>query len=121
MLSYNYVNAFYNGETVVFALYGTLGSADELTELGEIVHSVERRERSRAMADYSYAELCLALDSLYGLKDSHSFTDFDSLFDQTGLFMGLKSTIPRRRMKRSTASSRSIWTISTATSPCRLP
>ncbi len=94
MLSYNYVNAFYNGETVVFALYGTLGSADELTELGEIVHSVERRERSRAMADYSYAELCLALDSLYGLKDSHSFTDFDSLFDQTGLFMGLKSTDP---------------------------
>ena len=40
--------------------------------------------RSEALIDYGYRELCLELDSFYGLKDSHNIKNFDLYFRQTG-------------------------------------
>ena len=40
--------------------------------------------RSEALIDYGYNELCLELDSFYGLKDAHKIKDFDLFFMQTG-------------------------------------
>lgn len=37
-------------------------------------------ERSEALAEFNYNELCLALDTVYGLKDQHDIVKFDDLF-----------------------------------------
>ena len=47
-------------------------------------YSVPAAPRSEALIDYGYNELCLELDSFYGLKDAHHIRDFDLYFMQTG-------------------------------------
>ena len=47
-------------------------------------YSVPTAPRSEALIDYGYNELCLELDSFYGLKDAHHIRDFDLYFMQTG-------------------------------------
>ena len=79
-LSMNNVNAFYNGEIVAIVPM----SGFEGTTLGEMFYSVEPKERSEAMGAYSFAELCLALDNLYGLKEVHGIHSFAELADQIG-------------------------------------
>ena len=64
--------------------------ADE-ESLYNIYTSVSGAERSDALIDFSYRELCLDLDCFYGLKDSHSIPDFETFFLQTGLSEGLTS------------------------------
>ena len=44
------------------------------------------------MADFNYAELCLAMDHLYGLKDIHHIDSCDALLYQLGLREMMKST-----------------------------
>lgn len=51
--------------------------------------SVSPAKRSEALIEYGYYELCLELDSFYGLKESHSIKDFNTFFLQTGLVAGL--------------------------------
>ncbi len=46
------------------------------------------------MQPCTYNELCLALDTLYGLKDNHFITSFRDLAEETGLVKGLTSTDP---------------------------
>ncbi len=41
-------------------------------------------KRSDALAEYSYNELCLALDTFYGLKEVHDIKSFRELFWQIG-------------------------------------
>ena len=53
--------------------------------------SVPKAPRSEDLIDYSYHTLCLELDSLYGLKESHSISDFNLFFLQTGLMEDLIS------------------------------
>ena len=48
-------------------------------------------ERSAALADYGWHELCLELDSLYGLKSAHDVDSFLKYFTETGLLSGLVS------------------------------
>ena len=43
------------------------------------------KERSEDLIAFNYKELCLALDTLYGLKAQHNITDFNNLFQSTGL------------------------------------
>lgn len=59
--------------------------------LYNIYKSVPGTERSDALVDYSYRELCLDLDCFYGLKDAHSISDFATFFLQTGLAENLTS------------------------------
>lgn len=80
LLAINYINLFYNGKAIFFADMD--GLQDEETgsysALGELFYSVEPRERSEAMGAFSYAELCLAMNMEYGLKDIHGISSFDS-------------------------------------------
>ena len=64
--------------------------ADE-ESLYNIYTSASGAKRSDALIDFSYRELCLDLDCFYGLKDSHSISDFETFFLQTGLSEGLTS------------------------------
>ena len=52
----------------------------------------EPHELSEDMSRFSYNELCLAFDNLYGLKDVHGIERFDDLALETGLKEKLMST-----------------------------
>ncbi|MBR1629306.1 MAG: hypothetical protein IJ679_08600, partial [Lachnospiraceae bacterium] len=87
LLSTQYVNVFFNGEAVVISINGGMKKEDreKLSGLGKIYYSAEKGQRSEALAEFSYNELCLVLDSMYGLKEVHGIENFDELFDETGL------------------------------------
>lgn len=51
--------------------------------------SAPKAKRSDALVAYGYREMCLMLDSFYGLKDSHNISSFNYLFLETGLEKGL--------------------------------
>ncbi|MBO4904527.1 MAG: hypothetical protein J5367_04830 [Lachnospiraceae bacterium] len=53
------------------------------------------KERSEALARFSYNELCFVLDALYGLKEQHDINDFDTLFMEADLKNALLSTDPQ--------------------------
>ena len=56
------------------------------------------KERSKAMAELCYNELCLNLDFNYGLKEIHGiekFPDFDTYFTNAGIKNTLISTNPQ--------------------------
>ena len=95
LLSFYGMNIFYNGEIAIVGMAKSLGkNVDNLTPLGEMYYSVEPHERSEAMAKFSYGELCMVLDTLYGLKTNHGITSFHDLADDTGLIKGLTDTDP---------------------------
>ena len=56
----------------------------EYTPLAEFYYDVPRAQRSDALAEYGYNELCLVLDKLYGLKEPHDIQSFRQLFWQIG-------------------------------------
>ena len=87
LLSCRYMNPIYNKEEVCFIQYGTLFDEEtgEPTEIGKMAYSVKPEKVSESMAKFSYAELCLAFDNLYGLKEAHGIERFDDLTDQCGL------------------------------------
>ena len=75
----------YNGESVII-------SKGSLTDdLQKIHYSAKKKTMSKAYAAFNYGELCLALDHMYGLKDTHDIKDFDSFFIETGLAPLIKS------------------------------
>ena len=81
------------------AYYGTRSSfgfgAPDVTALGEsYLYSAPSNMLSEELALYSYCELCLALDNLYGLKETHDFSSFDDVFTETGYKQNLMSTDP---------------------------
>ena len=94
LLAPKYVNVFYNSEAVVFAPYSGVLDDDtgEPTKLGEKIYSTETKEISEDMGKFSYAELCLAFDKLYGLKDIHGIENFDELADRIGVREQLSGT-----------------------------
>jgi hypothetical protein len=49
-----------------------------------LYYAGNRGERSAALAQFGYKELCMALDLLYGLKEQHGITSFDRLFQNQG-------------------------------------
>ena len=94
MLARYYRNIFYNGEAVFLSHYGGFGMPENPSALGKLFYSVEAGERSEAMAEFSYFELCLAMDHLYGLKERHGISSFDKLAEQTALKPDLMSRDP---------------------------
>ena len=94
MLAPYYRNIFYNGEAIFLSRFGGLGMAEHPSALGKLFYSVEARERSEAMAEFSYFELCLAMDHLYGLKERHGISSFDEHAEQTALKAELMSRDP---------------------------
>ena len=59
-------------------------SVGDYTEVAEIYYDAPTGDRSDALAEYSYNELCLALDTFYGLKETHDIKSFRELFWQIG-------------------------------------
>ena len=87
---------FWNGEIAVICPVYAFGKPDDLTPIGEIYYAVAPRARSEAMARYSYGELCLALDNLYGMRQAHGIDSFDGLIGNIGLKEDLMGTDPAK-------------------------
>ncbi len=64
------------------------------TDYAEEYYDVRRAKRSPALAEYSYNELCLVLDTFYGLKDAHEIDSFRKLFWQIGYDEALTGSDP---------------------------
>ena len=85
----------YNGEIVIDATATALmQDVVTLTPLGELYYSVQPRNRSEALAEFTVNELCLALDFHYGLKAEHGITGFGDYFIRSGLLSPLLDTDP---------------------------
>ena len=72
---------YFNGKTVIWG--------SDLSEKGnkadrELYYQGNRGERSAALAKFGYGELCMALDTLYGLKEQHGIQSFDQFFQSQG-------------------------------------
>ena len=88
------VTAQCNGEALYVISAEALEDENGLTPLGEKYYSVQPAERSQALADYGYNELCLMMDSLYGLKEKHDIQSFADLFRQVAFEEDLRSPDP---------------------------
>ena len=75
-------NTFFNGQCLI------LNSG--ITKNNEAYYAAPTGRRSAALAEYGYNELCLALDSLYGLKNVHEIESFDQVFHQIGFDEALR-------------------------------
>ena len=65
-------NLFFNGQVLYLTQAISLGD--------ELYYAAPTSERSAALAEYGYKELCMMLDYFYGLKDAHKIESFDKLF-----------------------------------------
>ncbi len=88
----HFADTFFNGREIIIAnerdlVINGLG----YTLLGEEYYSSMPTDRSEALAQYSYKELCLVLDKLYGLKQPHEIDSFAQIFWQIGLDEPLQS------------------------------
>ena len=75
---------YFNGKDLMFAADTRL--------CPDFYYDTPTGERSEALAEYGYNELCLMLDYLYGMKDTHEIESFDQLFHDVGLQSLLKGT-----------------------------
>ena len=77
---------FFNGQCVI--------KADDMSHspYKDLYYSAPTGDRSEALAEFGYAELCMMLDTLYGLKEDHKITSFDKLFKEVGFQEFLKGT-----------------------------
>ena len=95
LLSTRNASLLFNGRELILMFGNGLGNSNKgYTDLGELYYSVPQGERSPELAHYSYCELCLVLDCLYGLKESHDIQSFDRLFAEIGFKSALQSTDP---------------------------
>ena len=85
-----YVSLIYNKE----AVYAVEFSLEDNKEFISKSYSVGKGKRSRALADFSYGELCMIMDCFYGLKESQEIEEFDRFFLETGLKDRLLSEDP---------------------------
>ncbi len=76
----------FNGEALFLVNDNILFDYNEgrYTDTAELYYSAPAGDRSDALAEYSYNELCLALDTFYGLKEAHDIQSFRQLFWQIG-------------------------------------
>ena len=80
------ISVVFNGQALFLATDSVFFDYSEgsYTEAAEIYYGAPAGERSDALAEYSYNELCLALDTFYGLKENHDISSFRQLFWQIG-------------------------------------
>ena len=100
-LAPNQTNLLYNGRTVI--LYNgaaePLVTSDGFTKLGMIYYGKNGKyagkEIGKDLAEYSYNELCFAMDHLYGLKANHNLDSFADLVEQRGFSLLMTDTDTR--------------------------
>ena len=76
----------FNGEALFLAndqIFFNYNEGD-YTDVGYLYYDAPTGDRSDALAEYSYNELCLFLDTFYGLKETHDIQSFRTLFWQIG-------------------------------------
>ena len=76
------VNAYFNGQCFNITLKIESGDA--------LYYAAPTGERSAALTEYGYNELCMMLDYAYGLKEVHDIQSFGQLFHQVGFDVLLK-------------------------------
>lgn len=75
------VNIAYNGENLFVLVGNTISN-----EVASVYYGREVAQRSNALTEFNYNELCLFLDLHYGLKAEHGFNDgFDYYLESIGL------------------------------------
>lgn len=75
------LNLAYNGEAVFLVVGNELSP-----EVADIYYHEEKSERSDALTEFNYNELCLYLDLYYGLQDEHGFDNgFSYYLESIGL------------------------------------
>ena len=76
----------YNGEAVFFANDQQMFdyNTGRITPLGKLYYSAPTGQRSDELAEFTYNELCLVLDLLYGLKETHDISSFHQTFWEIG-------------------------------------
>ena len=85
-----------NGTAIFIGGYDSMfGYTDALSELGKLYFSQQPTRRSPELAQYGYHELCLMLDSFYGLKETHHIDSFDSFLRSNGYEARLTSEDPK--------------------------
>ena len=67
---------YFNGQCVIVA--------EDATKLPDLYYAAPTAERSEALAEFGYNELCMLLDTVYGLKDDHRISSFDQFFKEVG-------------------------------------
>ena len=76
------VNAYFNGQYV--------NIAQKIESGDETYYAAPTGERSAALTEYGYGELCMMLDYLYGQKEIHEIDSFAQLFHQVAFDQALK-------------------------------
>ncbi len=73
------ISLLYNGGTV----FGVLGGESSL--LKDVLDEGKADYSSAALNKFNYYELCMVLDTFYGLKEQHDITKFDDFIYEIGL------------------------------------
>ena len=87
----------YNGSKLFTSSVLINGYGSQIVDDYYSTSTIQKGNRSAALAEYCYNELCMNLDFNYGLKAIHgieSFPDFDSYFAAAGIRDDLKSVNP---------------------------
>lgn len=86
----------FNGEAMFIGNSDHFLNAYEkkLTPLGRLYYSAAPAQRSEALAEFGYNELCMMMDCLYGLKQKHSIDAFSTVFWEIGFDEALTSRNP---------------------------
>ena len=96
MLLPDQVSLIFNGKALFFGSDSMFYDYSEgaYTDMADIFYDVPTKDRSDALARYSYNELCMALDHFYGLKEVHDIDNFRQLFWQIGFDEALSGPSP---------------------------
>ena len=93
------LSVMYNGKSLFFGNCSTMmDSENNITALGKLYFREKSKKDkiSKALTEFNYNELCLALDTHYGLKEIHNIDSFDKLMRNTGLKSLMLSQDPKK-------------------------
>ena len=75
---------YFNGQNVIMT--------SDVSGCADLYYAAPTGERSEALTEYGYNELCLMLDYFYGLKDTHQIDSFAQFFHDIGFDVYLKGS-----------------------------
>ena len=88
------LSILFNGEGLYVANGDSFEGDGEFArnDYGASYHAVEPHAISEELASFNYRELCLAFDTVYGLKEPHDIKNFSQTFWEIGFDEPLSST-----------------------------
>ena len=87
-----HIGFLFNGQALFMANEKHFYQNGEYTDLADLYYDAPTAPRSDALAEYGYNELCLMLDNLYGLKETHDIRSFAQTFWEIGFDEVLSDT-----------------------------